>query len=82
MHLNENSIYALPDGREYVARCGTHGGYFLHDPLKGIAAAPVYLIDRSGQILSWGRVTRWTVNDLRETSRVSPAHMQQRMRAV
>jgi hypothetical protein len=77
MELNENSIYALPDGRELIARSGTHGGYFLHDRLGGSMTAPVYLVDKSGQILSWGRVTRWTIKDLRETRTVSQPQLQQ-----
>ena len=76
MELRENFIYALPDGRQFIARSGTHGGYFLHDPTRGVAAAPVYLVDRSGQLLSWGRITRWTMKDLRETGRVSLPEMQ------
>jgi len=77
MYLNENSIYVLPDGREVIARSGTHGGYFLHDRLKGSMAPPLYLIDKSGQLLSWGRVTRWTINDLREIRHISPQQLQQ-----
>jgi len=71
MHLKENNVYALPDGREFIARTGTHGGYFLHDPSRGVAAAPVYLIDKAGQLLTWGRITRWTMKDLRDTGRTS-----------
>ena len=71
MQLSENAIYALPDGREFIARTGTHGGYFLHDKLKGTAAAPVYLVDKSGQLLSWGRITRWTASDLLDTGSAS-----------
>jgi hypothetical protein len=76
MELKENCVYALPDGREFIARTGTHGGYFLHDPLKGVAAAPVYLIDKAGQLLSWGRITRWTMKDLRDTDRISLPQLQ------
>jgi hypothetical protein len=76
MDLKENCVYALPDGREFIARIGTHGGYFLHDPLRGVAAAPVYLIDKAGQLLSWGRITRWTMKDLRDTGRSSLPQLQ------
>jgi hypothetical protein len=31
--------------------------YLLHEPSSGVAAAPVYLIDKAGPLLSWGRVT-------------------------
>ncbi|HEY7783092.1 MAG TPA: hypothetical protein VIB00_00105 [Pyrinomonadaceae bacterium] len=71
MSLKSNSICTLPDGREFIVRPGTHGGYFLHDPRKGVSAAPVYLVDGSGQLLSWGRRTCWTLADLRDTGRSS-----------
>ena len=76
MELKENGVYALPDGREFIVRRGMHGGYFLHDPIRGDTAAPVYLIDRAGQLLSWGRNTRWTNRDLRDTGRISLPQMQ------
>ena len=76
MELRENSIYALPDGREFVARAGTHGGHFLHNTSRGDTSAPVYLVDRSGQLLSWGRITRWSLKDLRDTGRISLRPMQ------
>ena len=76
MKLNNNGIYSLPDGREFIARPGSHGGFFLHDPHKGVAAAPVYLVDGSGQVLSWGRRTRWTLADLKDTGRISQPEIQ------
>ncbi len=81
MLLDENAIYTLPDGREFIARSATHGGYFLHDRLRGASVVPVYLVDRSGQLLSWGRVSRWTAKDLRETGRLSQPAVA-RMRVV
>ncbi len=75
MKLKDNAIYALPDGREFVVRPGRHGGYLLHDPGRGSASAPVYFIDSSGQVLSWGRRTRWLIDDLRETGRMSLPEM-------
>ena len=71
MALNVHGIYRLPDGREFLVRAGRHGGYVLHDLRMGIYAAPVYLIDGSGQFLSWGRPTRWSVTDLSDTGRRS-----------
>jgi hypothetical protein len=76
MKLTNNGIYSLPDGREFIVRPGSHGGFFLHDPNKGVAAAPVYLVDGSGQVLSWGRRTRWTLADLRDTGRISQPEIQ------
>ena len=75
MELRENNVYVLPDGREFIARTGPHGGFFLHDPSRGVAAAPVYFVDKSGQLLSWGRITRWTLRDLRETGRSQPPQL-------
>jgi hypothetical protein len=71
MKLKDNSIYSLPDGREFIVRMANYGGYFLHDPRRGVAAAPVYLVDGSGQVLSWGRNTPWTYEDLQDTGRIS-----------
>ena len=76
IELRENGIYALPDGRELIARMGMLGNYLLHDPTHGVSAAPLYLINESGQLLSWGRVTRWSARDLNDTGRVSSPEMQ------
>jgi hypothetical protein len=76
MKLKENGIYALPDGRELIARAGTRGDYLLHDPQRGVAAAPLYVVDHAGHLLSWGRTTRWTMNDLEYTGRTSLPQMQ------
>ena len=75
IELEENGIYALPDGRELIARMGMVGNYLLHDPAHGVAAAPLYLINESGQLLSWGRLTRWSAKDLRYTGRISSPQM-------
>ena len=75
MQLKENGIYVLPDGRELIARAGPMG-YLLHDPKRGVAAAPLYAVDHDGNLLSWGRMTRWTLNDLQDTGRISLPHSQ------
>lgn len=69
MELKDHGIYELPDGREFLIRAGRHGGYFLHDLRLGVASPPVYLIDGSGQFLSWGKRTRWSLGDLSDTGR-------------
>ncbi|MDQ3174266.1 MAG: hypothetical protein M3Q91_11250 [Acidobacteriota bacterium] len=76
MKLEDNGIYKLPDGREFLVRAGSHGGYFLHDLRLGVASAPVYLIDGSGQFLSWGKRTRWSLSDLSNTGRTSGPEIQ------
>jgi hypothetical protein len=69
VELKDQGIYKLPDGREFVVRTGSHGGYILHDLRLGVSYAPVYLIDGSGQFLSWGKPTRWSLADLSDTGR-------------
>ncbi|MBA3356918.1 MAG: hypothetical protein H0U18_13475 [Pyrinomonadaceae bacterium] len=76
MKLEDNGIYKLPDGREFLVRAGRHGVYFLHDLRQGVASAPVYLIDGSGQFLSWGKRTRWSLSDLSNTGRASSPELQ------
>lgn len=71
MQLNDQGIYKLPDGREFVARAGRHGSYVLHDLRMGVFSVPVYLIDGCGQFLSWGKPTRWNLGDLLDTGRRS-----------
>ena len=71
MELKENGIYSLPDGREFVVRVARQGGFLLHDLRLGVSSAPLYLVDGSGQFLSWGRRTRWSVADLHDTGRAS-----------
>lgn len=73
MELINHGIYRLPDGREFLVRAGQLRTYALHDLRLGVASAPVYLVDGSGQLLSWGRPTRWRVSDLSDTgSRAVP----------
>jgi hypothetical protein len=76
MNLEDNGIYKLPDGREFLVRAGRQGSYFLHDLRLGVASAPVYLIDGSGQFLSWGKPTRWSLSDLSNTGRTSTPEIQ------
>ncbi|HTG95178.1 MAG TPA: hypothetical protein VL866_21455 [Pyrinomonadaceae bacterium] len=75
MELKENVVYTLPDGRELIARLGSTG-FLLHDPTKGVAAAPVFVVDRLGRLLSWGRITSWTKQDLSDTGRISLPQIQ------
>ena len=76
IELKENGIYILPDGRELIARIGMFGDYLLHDPKRGVSAAPLFLINEDGQLLSWGRITGWSTNDLRDTGAISLPQMQ------
>ena len=76
MDLKDHGIYKLPDGREFLVRAGRHGTFVLHDLRLGVSLAPVYLIDGSGQFLSWGKPTRWSLSDLSDTGRRSIPEIQ------
>ena len=69
MEIKDHRIYRLPDGREFLARAGKQGSYLLHDLRLGVASAPIYMIDGSGQFLSWGKPTKWKLGDLLDTGR-------------
>lgn len=71
MDLRDYGIYALPNQREFLVRVGPGRAYLLHDPRLGVAHPPVYLIDGSGQLLSWGKQTPWRIDDLRDTGRAT-----------
>lgn len=71
MTLKLNTVYALPDGHELVARLGICGEYSLYDPQQGATAPPIYIVSLSGQLLSWKRRPRWTASDLKETGKAS-----------
>jgi hypothetical protein len=43
--LNDNGIYRLSDGREFLVRAGIHGGYTFHDIQSVVASARLYLIE-------------------------------------
>jgi hypothetical protein len=69
--LKLHNIYALPDGNELVARRGIYGEFSLHDPSKGAAAPPVYILSLSGQLLSWIHRPTLTASDLKDTGKAS-----------
>jgi hypothetical protein len=69
--LKLHNVYALPDGYELVARRDAYGEYGLHDPLKGAAAPPVYIVGLSGHLLSWSRRSTLTASDLKDTGKAS-----------
>ncbi len=76
MEIEDHGIYKLPDGREFLVRAGRQGTYLLHDLRLGVASAPIYLIDGSGQFLSWGKPTKWSVRDLLDTGRRSKPELE------
>lgn len=76
MKIKSDNVYALPDGREVVARYNEYDSYCLYDPRLGVAAAPVYWVSSAGRILFWGQPTPWHVDDLQDTGRKSPRQPQ------
>ena len=40
MCLKPDGVYVLPNGHEVIARQRSDGGFLLHNPRKGVAAAP------------------------------------------
>jgi hypothetical protein len=67
--MKECGVYALPDGREFVAHRGDGGqGFFrLYDPLAWkYEGPPMYETNERGVLTSVGRPTPWRVEDLKE----------------
>jgi hypothetical protein len=69
--LREGGIYCLPDKREFiVCASGDESGYLFYNPAAwrryGMAE---YRSQLNGRILNKGFVTRWRVEDLRDTGR-------------
>lgn len=70
--LREGGIYALPDGREFVAHAVFRGGYVLYTTgaweFFGLHA---YESDDTGLLCLNGRPTYWRVGDLTDTTRTA-----------
>lgn len=81
IELREQGIYCLPDNREFVVcMASDNAGYLLYNPEAWRRhALPDYRTQINGRILSRGIVTRWRVEDLRDTGRT--AHHLQMLRA-
>jgi hypothetical protein len=70
--LRERGIYALPDGREFVAHAVFRGGYVLFTPGDWeFSGAHLYETNAAGQIRVKGRPTTWRVEDLADTRRTA-----------
>jgi hypothetical protein len=69
--MRECGVYALPDGRELIARRGGRYDFFkLYDPLAWKYQGPaIYEADAQGKITSSGRPTPWRVQDLKEVEK-------------
>jgi hypothetical protein len=70
--LREQGIYALPDGREFVAHAVFRGGYVLFTTGDWeFSGLHLYETNAAGQIRSKGRPTSWRVEDLADTRRTA-----------
>lgn len=70
--LRERGIYSLPDGSEFVIHAVFRGGYILYTPGGWeFFGMHLYEADDSGRIRSNGQPTRWSVEDLTDTSRTA-----------
>lgn len=70
--LRELGVYALPDGREYVASTIYSEGCCLYTPPTwGLFAGAELRVDKQGRLLRHGSPTRWNVNDLKDTGRTA-----------
>lgn len=67
--LRERGIYRLPDGREFVVCASGDGeGHLLYSPGAWRRYGPAeYRAQVNGRILSRGLVTRWRLEDLKDT---------------
>jgi len=70
--LREQGIYALPDGREFVAHAVFRGGYVLFTPRDWeFSGIHFYETNPAGQIRSKGQRTSWRIEDLTDTGRTA-----------
>jgi hypothetical protein len=70
--LRELGVYALPDGREFVASSLYSEGCGLHTPPAwGLFAGAELRVDARGRLFRDGGPTRWSVSDLRDTGRTA-----------
>ena len=74
--LRLSGVYALPNGREFIAGVGREGHYFLYHPLvwrmgAWIVSMPIeYEIDAQGRVIcSGGQTASWRFEDLVDTGR-------------
>jgi hypothetical protein len=70
MKLTNLAVYALPDGKEFVAGVA-RTGYFELFPAATwhLFRFARYLVDQSGRLLSDGKPTSWRIENLRDTGR-------------
>ncbi len=71
--LRERGVYALPDGREFVAHAVFRGGYVLYTPEAWEFFGHPYAFEsnEAGQIRLAGQPTDWRLEDLTDTTRTA-----------
>jgi hypothetical protein len=70
MTLRSLKIYALPDGREFVADALPQRRYGLIPvPVWGTYNRAEYTVNNDGRLLSKGAPTRWRIEHLSDTGR-------------
>ena len=72
--LRERGIYALADGREFVAHAVFRGGYVFYKPEDwDLFGAYAYESDPRGQLRWNGKRDQWCTEDLIDTNRTAPS---------
>ena len=70
--LRERGIYALADGREFVAHAVFRGGYVFYTPEDWDSfGAYSYESDPQGRLRWTGQRDQWRIEDLIDTSRTA-----------
>jgi hypothetical protein len=74
--LRERGIYALSDGREFVAHAVFRGGYAFYTPEDWELFKPyAYESDADGQIRRNGQPDQWRKEDLIDTNRTARSRL-------
>jgi len=72
--LRERGIYALSDGREFVAHAVFRGGYVFYTPEDWqVFGPPAYESTAEGHLRWNGQREQWRTEDLIDTSRTAPS---------
>ena len=70
--LREQGVYALPDGREFVAHAVFRGGYVLFTPGDWeFFGSHLYETNAAGLVRAKGQPTLWRIQDLTDTGRTA-----------
>lgn len=70
MRLRERGIYCLPNGRELIVISNTHGGGITMRDSRSSEQSE-YELDSGGRLLTFGKLTAWDINNLKDTGRTA-----------